>query len=124
MIPSNQSSICQKVPFFWGLLLAGVKEVSIDPHKDLITVKGTMDAKELPNYLEEKLKRSVEVVPATTAGEKDDTKDNDGGEKKEKAKAKAREEYYYCHGEVSMEYVYAPPPHIFSDENPNACSIM
>lgn len=102
--------------------MAGVKEVSIDPHKDLITVKGTMDAKELPNYLKEKLKRSVEVVPATTAGKKDDTEDNDGGEKKEKAKAK--EEYYYCHGEVSMEYVHAPPPHIFSDENPNACSIM
>lgn len=86
-----------------------MKEVSIDPHKDLITVKGTMDAKELPGYLNEKLKRCVEVVPATTAGKKDDKKDKDG-------------EYYYCHGEVSMEYVYSP--HIFSDENPNACSIM
>lgn len=103
-------------------MFAGVKEVSIDPHKDLITVKGTMDAKELPGYLKEKLKRSVEVVPAS---KKDDKKDNDGGDEEEKAKEEvSKREYYYCHGEVSMEYEYAPPPQIFSDENPNACSIM
>lgn len=63
---------------YLGLLLAGVKEVSIDPHKNLIKVKGSMDAKELPGYLKEKLKQSVEVVSATTAGKKDDEKDKDG----------------------------------------------
>ncbi|GAA0153897.1 hypothetical protein LIER_12025 [Lithospermum erythrorhizon] len=53
----------------------GVDHVSIDHQKDLVTVKGTMDVKELAHYLKEKLKRGVEIVPP---------KKEDGGDKKEK----------------------------------------
>lgn len=168
--------------------------MTIDAQKDLITVKGTMDAKELPNYLKEKLKRSVEVVPPA-GGKKDDKKDGKkdekkdekkdkdggGGEKKDKGggggdgdkgkekggdgpKAEvSKMEYmgypYYPsmpvmvghgggfgsvgggfvvpgggggggfvvpgvggQGGNVMEYVHAPQ--MFSDENPNACSVM
>ncbi|GAV69625.1 HMA domain-containing protein [Cephalotus follicularis] len=42
----------------------GVSSVNFDGTKDLVTVKGTMDVKELTPYLAEKLKRAVEVVPA------------------------------------------------------------
>jgi hypothetical protein len=56
-----------------------VKEVSVDDKKDLVTVKGTMDVKSLPNILQEKLKRSVEVVPSM----KEDTCDKASSEKKE-----------------------------------------
>ncbi|XP_010543411.1 PREDICTED: heavy metal-associated isoprenylated plant protein 3 [Tarenaya hassleriana] len=41
----------------------GVESVSIDGAKELVTVKGTMDVKELTPYLNEKLKRTVEIIP-------------------------------------------------------------
>lgn len=54
----------------------GVEEVKVDSEKDLVTVKGTMDLKDLIPYLKDKLKRNVEIVPPK--------KDDGGGEKKEK----------------------------------------
>ncbi|KAJ8623638.1 hypothetical protein MRB53_032168 [Persea americana] len=41
----------------------GVEHVAVNPQKDLVTVKGTMDAKTLPEYLKKKLERRVEIVP-------------------------------------------------------------
>ncbi|KAJ3688864.1 hypothetical protein LUZ61_018028 [Rhynchospora tenuis] len=64
--------------------IKGVKEVTVDENKDLVTVKGTMDVKSLPNILEEKLKRSVQVVPV----KKEDTGDTASTEKKEKGSEK------------------------------------
>ncbi|KAI3955631.1 hypothetical protein MKW92_047959 [Papaver armeniacum] len=58
----------------------GVDSSTIDAQKDLVTVKGTMDAKVLTAYLKEKFKRPVDVVPP----KKDDGKGKDGGDKKEK----------------------------------------
>ncbi|KAI3917160.1 hypothetical protein MKX01_003609 [Papaver californicum] len=58
----------------------GVDSSTIDSQKDLVTVKGTMDAKVLTAYLKEKLKRPVDVFPP----KKDDGKGKDGGDKKEK----------------------------------------
>ncbi|KAL6534151.1 hypothetical protein OROHE_013076 [Orobanche hederae] len=54
----------------------GVKSVKIDLQKDLVTVTGTMDVKELTAYLKDKLKRGVEVIPPK--------KDDGGGDKKGK----------------------------------------
>ncbi|XAR59709.1 hypothetical protein NMG60_11015648 [Bertholletia excelsa] len=54
----------------------GFQDISIDPKKNLVTVKGTMDMKALAETLKEKLKKPVELVPAK--------KDKDAGEKKEK----------------------------------------
>ncbi|CAK9160780.1 unnamed protein product [Ilex paraguariensis] len=64
----------------------GVDSVSIDSEKDLVTVKGKMDMKDLIPYLKGKLKRSVEVIPPAKkddggGGEK---KEKDGGDKKDK----------------------------------------
>ncbi|XP_015898502.3 heavy metal-associated isoprenylated plant protein 6 [Ziziphus jujuba] len=64
----------------------GVESVKIDDTKDLVTVKGTMDVKELVPYLSVKLKRSVEVVPpkkdeGAGGGEKKDKEG--GGDKKD-----------------------------------------
>ncbi|KAI3878094.1 hypothetical protein MKX03_014362 [Papaver bracteatum] len=58
----------------------GVDSSTIDAQKDLVTVKGTMDAKVLTAYLKEKFKRPVDVVPP----KKNDGKGKDGGDKKEK----------------------------------------
>ncbi|KAL6987365.1 hypothetical protein U1Q18_013114 [Sarracenia purpurea var. burkii] len=56
--------------------IKGVNTVTVDAQKDLVTVTGTMDAKDLAPYLKEKLRRSVDVVPPK--------KEEGGGEKKEK----------------------------------------
>ncbi|KAK4348487.1 hypothetical protein RND71_031242 [Anisodus tanguticus] len=70
----------------------GVEEVKVDSEKDLVTVKGTMDFKDLIPYLKDKLKRSVEIVPPKKddgGGEKKE-KEGGGGEKKEKVAVAGR----------------------------------
>ncbi|KAM7464188.1 hypothetical protein LguiA_032309 [Lonicera macranthoides] len=61
----------------------GVRKVTADLQKDLVTIVGTMNLKELIPSLKEKLKRSVEIVPAK--------KDDKGGEKKEGGGEKKKE---------------------------------
>ncbi|KAK3226577.1 hypothetical protein Dsin_006439 [Dipteronia sinensis] len=69
--------------------IKGVANVTVDKAKELVTVKGMMDTKELVPYLKEKLRRPVEVVaPAAKkddGGEKKDNKEAGGGEKKKEA---------------------------------------
>lgn len=116
--------------------IKGVQQVTVDAQKDLVSVKGTMDAKALPEVLKEKLKRSVEVAPPKKddggekkekGGDKKEKGDGGGGGKDDAAKAAAaaaanRMDYYavYPYG-----FEMAHAPQLFSDENPNAfCSIM
>ncbi|KAH7856195.1 hypothetical protein Vadar_033814 [Vaccinium darrowii] len=68
--------------------ITGVNSVAVDEQKDLVTVTGTMDTKELAPYLKEKLRRSVEVVPPPPPPKKEGggdqkPKEGGGGEKKE-----------------------------------------
>lgn len=149
--------------------------MGIDTQKDLVTVKGTMDAKVLAQNLNKRLKRQVEIVPPKKekgGGEGGEKKDGDGGgsgKKKgggggdnagqeENAAGIAKVEgnrmdqlmvqplgygfgygygnwnvhghgyqgygqpvYDYGGGMVG-EHIHAPQ--MFSDENPNACSVM
>ncbi|KAK4833843.1 hypothetical protein QYF36_012213 [Acer negundo] len=89
----------------------GVEDVTIDSARDLVTVKGTMDAKELAPYLEEKLKRTVEIVhPAKKlddGGEKKYNKEAAGGGENKEAGAKI--EFY---GDP-----YSQPENYWSDGN-------
>jgi len=154
--------------------------MSVDKHKDLVTVKGTMDVKALTGTLKERLNRSVEIVPTKNKNNSDNNNDdtpakdidknnteggsnsNGAGKKKKKGingNGKDKEEnvmdgmmegnkmeymgmgiggigYEYGHwvgvgigygygydaSEVVGENLHAPQ--MFSDENPNACSIM
>lgn len=165
--------------------------MNIDGGKDLVTVKGTMDPKELVPYLKDKLKRNVDVVAPKKeegnkkekdgGGEKKENKEGGGdGGKKEAAAAAAKVvevnkmdyngyhmpppsywydgnfpgqtshavevhpgygnhgyDHYMEPGYVNQGYPvqppppipfymhpHHPPPQMFSDENPNACSIM
>ncbi|CAL9078448.1 unnamed protein product [Musa textilis] len=143
--------------------IKGVQEVTVDAAKDLVTVKGTMDAKTLPAVLMDKLKRGVEVVPPKKhaggggGGEEKKDKGGDGGggekkeegggvgEKKEKegrggaekeavatattttvAEANTMDYYgrYPAYGGYGYRVEMVHAPQIFSDENPNACTIM
>ncbi|XP_068340811.1 heavy metal-associated isoprenylated plant protein 6-like [Pyrus communis] len=67
----------------------GVNNVSFDASKDLVTVKGFMDVKELVPYLKEKFRRAVEVVPPKKddSGAADNKPKDGGGDKKEKEAA-------------------------------------
>ncbi|CAL0309894.1 unnamed protein product [Lupinus luteus] len=175
----------------------GAESLNIDGGRDLITVQGTMNVKDLLPYLSEKLKRNIEVIPPKK--EKDKDKDTEGEKKVKKNKdiigdnnkqnGKKEEGavkvevnkmehhgYRYGYGYPSApiyEYPYGgessastsfarevqpsgydgnyhvdqgynqqqhygyveqpslymhtqnyPPPQMFSDENPNACSMM
>ncbi|CAN4119391.1 unnamed protein product [Withania somnifera] len=164
----------------------GYKEMKIDKQKDLVTITGSMDMKELAEMLKKHLKKEVEIVPPKKEGgeKKDKGGDNGGengkgggkgkgkgGEGNGEVKGKVKDEvgvvnggeemmimgsnvgngmqmmqqqvqfgypYPYMYGPIGpVGPVYAgdpfqnpyPPvsvhaPQLFSDENPNACSIM
>ncbi|KAF8006052.1 hypothetical protein BT93_K0368 [Corymbia citriodora subsp. variegata] len=75
----------------------GVESVTVDDSKDLVIVKGTMEANGLAPYLRDKLKRSVEVVPPkkeeAAADKKEKPASGDGGgEKDGGGKGKKKEE--------------------------------
>lgn len=70
--------------------IKGVGSVTVDAAKDLVTVKGTMDVKDLAPYLKDKLRRAVEVVPPKKEEEKKDKAGGgDVGDKKENKAAPA-----------------------------------
>ncbi|XP_022963435.1 heavy metal-associated isoprenylated plant protein 3-like [Cucurbita moschata] len=147
----------------------GVNGITIDGQKDLVTVKGTMDGKDLATYLKGKFNRSVEVVPpkkeATAAAGDKKEKDakvvssggDGGGAKMEISKmefsgysyppsafyygghAMDAQTSYPVHGFANSSSYYtnqnyvnqgyamydnSHAPQMFSDENPNACSVM
>ncbi|XP_055835510.1 heavy metal-associated isoprenylated plant protein 3-like [Solanum dulcamara] len=161
----------------------GYKEMKIDKQKDLVTVTGSMDMKELAEVLKKHLKKEVEIVPPKKEGGDKKEKGGDGGggengkggngggkgkgkggEGNGEGKGKVKDEvggggdgggemimnnnvgngmqmmqqqvqfgypYPYMYGSVYPADQLQNPypvsvhaPQLFSDENPNACSIM
>ncbi|XP_051130706.1 heavy metal-associated isoprenylated plant protein 3-like [Andrographis paniculata] len=143
----------------------GITSVTTDLQKDLVTVTGTMNVKNLTSYLQEKLKRTVDTLPPpSTAPVKKGG--GGGGEEVAKVEKVSKMEYhslnpethyaevpqmygsqyyggvqayhhpnYVNHGYGNHNYGYEyrpgpPPPYMnindqmFSDENPNGCSVM
>ncbi|KAK6144372.1 hypothetical protein DH2020_021192 [Rehmannia glutinosa] len=124
------------------------QEMKIDKQKDLVTVTGAMDMKALAENLQKQLKKGVEIVPPKKDGEKKEKggggdKGNSGGEaggfdggdgKMEANKMQAQLgafPYPFTPGPVIVgdQFHYNPypvyhAPQLFSDENPNACSVM
>ncbi|XP_022887273.1 heavy metal-associated isoprenylated plant protein 3-like isoform X2 [Olea europaea var. sylvestris] len=63
----------------------GVNSVTTDLEKDLVTVHGKMNVKELTAYLKEKLKRDIEIVTSKKDdGEGKKGKEGGGGDQEEK----------------------------------------
>ncbi|CAM8975675.1 unnamed protein product [Rhodiola kirilowii] len=128
-----------------------VESISFDKQKDLVTVKGTMDMESIRELLEKKMKRTVEVVPPKKSdGKEKETAEKkveaagDGG-KQPPPQAEfnrmtmmpmampPQPGYGYGYGygyNVGPGYPSYPiqqnlhAPQMFSDENPNACSVM
>ncbi|XP_051143833.1 heavy metal-associated isoprenylated plant protein 3-like [Andrographis paniculata] len=122
----------------------GFHHMNIERQKNLVTVTGAMDMKALVESLRRQLKKDVEIVRKegdkknnsgkTAGGCSGGGTDKDGGEKKV-------DPYPYPYpypysfvngsGTAGDPFQYNPyavgsyqAPHMFSDENPNACNVM
>ncbi|KAI8524118.1 hypothetical protein RHMOL_Rhmol13G0124700 [Rhododendron molle] len=132
----------------------GFQDMSIDEQKDQVTVKGTMDMKALAEALKERLKRPVEIVQPKKDNAEKKEKGGGGGAKKEKGgggeegktggdgggndgggQMVEENRIQYVPQEYPNTYMYGfgpgypveqyhHAPQMFSDENPNACSVM
>ena len=100
----------------------GVQSVNPDMNASTVTVKGTVDSKDLIAFISKKAGKHAEVVvPKKQKGQNQNPND---GEQKDEKKDKNKDGK-----NIGLSYPNVPPgmvyaPQIFSDENPNACSIM
>lgn len=106
---------------FFFFFFVGVNSVTIDVPKDLVTLKGTMEVNGLGPYLQEKLKRSVEVIPPKKEEAAADKKEDKpaagggGGEKDSGDGGKKKEEGNVVNVDVKkMEYGGYPAPPMMS----------
>uniref|UniRef100_A0A7N0RCZ4 HMA domain-containing protein n=1 Tax=Kalanchoe fedtschenkoi TaxID=63787 RepID=A0A7N0RCZ4_KALFE len=125
-----------------------VDSISFDKQKDLVEVRGTMDVKSICELLEKRMKRAVEIVPPKSKEDGKEKKETaqkmmeaagDGGRLAEYNRMMmmpmppaAHPGYGYGYGygqsfapgypSYPVQNVHAPQ--MFSDENPNACSVM
>eukprot|EP01018_Ginkgo_biloba_P032300 Gb_19281 [translate_table: standard] len=98
------------------LKMKGVHSAEPDFKTQKFTVKGTIDPKDLVEYIYKKAKKRAEIVPPKKEEKKGD--DGKGGDQKKEDGKKSED----AAPKYVIEYVHAPQ--LFSDENPNACSIM
>ncbi|GAU47225.1 hypothetical protein TSUD_107610 [Trifolium subterraneum] len=114
--------------------LVSVNHVTIDKEKEIVTVKGTMDAKVLVEKLKKRFKRKVEVVQPKKDKDKDkenekegnkgEKSENDGGKKNNNQKGEGGNKKGDGNSGDNNAKMEMQAPQMFSDENPNACSVM
>ncbi|KAK4256925.1 hypothetical protein QN277_006585 [Acacia crassicarpa] len=127
--------------------MKGVESTEPDLKKSEVSVKGVFEAAKLVDYVHKRTGKQVVIVKQEPEEKKEKTEEKKGeeGEKakeeeKKEGESQAKEgaeteeskvvelkknEYYYYPQRYAMEmYAYPPAPQIFSDENPNACSVM
>lgn len=117
--------------------IAGVESVETDLANDQVIVKGVVEPTRLVDSVYKRTKKQASIVKDEEKNEgekKEEEKKEDKGEKsdgKEEGKGKddmnmssdiKRSEYWPTSTYLSEYYAY--PAQIFSDENPNACSVM
>nr|GEV50078.1 heavy metal-associated isoprenylated plant protein 8-like [Tanacetum cinerariifolium] len=116
---------CAKEVKHCVLKMAGVQSVNPDMKASTVTVKGTVNSKELIAFISKKAGRHAEVVvPKKEKGQNQNQNQNDGEHKdnEKKNKDKDGKNIGLSYPNVPPDLVYAQQ--IFSDENPNACTIM
>uniref|UniRef100_A0A7N1A3K9 HMA domain-containing protein n=1 Tax=Kalanchoe fedtschenkoi TaxID=63787 RepID=A0A7N1A3K9_KALFE len=125
------------------LKIKGVEFATTDVSNNQAVVTGTIKPSELVKQLYKKTKKIAAIVPPppppeegqNKAGEEkkdvenaDTSHEGEGKDKQEEDKqedVKRNQIWPTRHyTDYVRSYVYPPPPHIFSDENPNACCVM
>ncbi|XP_076917142.1 heavy metal-associated isoprenylated plant protein 8-like [Bidens hawaiensis] len=101
--------------------MEGVQTVNVEMEKSQVTVKGTMDPKNLLEYIIKRAGRHAEIViPKNKNKDKKDGEQKDENQKNEKNKDNKNAGSPYPNAPPGLVYA----PQLFSDENPNACLIM
>ncbi|KAK4765147.1 hypothetical protein SAY86_026237 [Trapa natans] len=124
--------------------IKGVESVETDLSNDKVIVKGIVEPQKLVDYVKKRTGKQASVVKneekkeevekkeeekkdevkgdnKEADPEKKEEKEGDGKEDDEKNKIDVKKSEYW-QSKYYMEYAY--PPQIFSDENPNACTVM
>ncbi|KAK3034299.1 hypothetical protein RJ639_034103 [Escallonia herrerae] len=108
----------------------GIHSAKTDTKAQIITIEGTIESEKLLTYIRKRVHKHAEII-APKEEKKEEKKEKEvkvevkstgsrkieefKEEKKVEAKTEGRVPYF-------VHYVYAPQ--LFSDENPNACSVM
>jgi len=123
----------------------GIFDVKTDQKAESVTVEGTIEVDKLISFLRKRVHKNVEIVSIKEV-KKEEKKGKEEGKSSETTKEKdkgestkkkgdettkiieAREEHQKEEVKIKdnvpyiIHYVYAPQ--LFSDENPNSCSIL
>ncbi|GFY91647.1 heavy metal transport/detoxification superfamily protein [Actinidia rufa] len=113
--------------------IPGVESATADLANDQVIVKGIVDPTKLVDDVYKRTRKQASIVKDEEKKEEDkkeeDKKEVKEGEKKDGEEGKGEDDKKtdikkaeYWPPKYSMEHAY--PPQMFSDENPNACSVM
>ncbi|XP_021678372.1 heavy metal-associated isoprenylated plant protein 7 isoform X2 [Hevea brasiliensis] len=111
--------------------IQGVESVETDLANSQVIVKGVVDPTKLVDDVYKKTRKQASIVKdeEKKEEEKKEEEKKEEGEKKDGEEGKGEEDKKsdikrseYWSSKSYLEYVY--DPEIFSDENPNACSVM
>ena len=107
---------------------AGVESVETNLANGQVIVKGVVDPSKLVDDVYKKTRKQASIVKNEEKKE-EEKKEEKEGEKKDGEEEKAEDDKNldikrseYWPSKYNSEFAYAPQ--IFSDENPNACSVM
>uniref|UniRef100_A0A2N9GRJ1 HMA domain-containing protein n=1 Tax=Fagus sylvatica TaxID=28930 RepID=A0A2N9GRJ1_FAGSY len=113
--------------------IKGVESVETDLANNQAIVKGIVEPTMLVEQVSKKTKKQATIVKEEEKKEddkkeekkeeKEEKKDGEEGKGEDDKKSDIKRSEYWP-SKHYLEYAYAYPPQIFSDENPNACSIM
>ncbi|MQM19516.1 hypothetical protein Taro_052522 [Colocasia esculenta] len=111
--------------------MEGVESVETDLPNEQVIVKGFIDPAKLVANVYRRTRKQASIVKDEEKKEEEEKKPEEAKEKAEEKKEEGKEEddkkadvkkLEYWPPRYYVEYAYAPQ--IFSDENPNACSVM
>ncbi|KAJ4980720.1 hypothetical protein NE237_031557 [Protea cynaroides] len=108
--------------------IEGVESVATDIANNQVMVKGVLDEVKLAENVYKKTRKQVSILKDEEKKEEEkkedkrEKKEGEEGKGEEENKADAKKIEYYA-SKYYMQY-YEYPPQFFSDENPNACSVM
>nr|KYP52139.1 hypothetical protein KK1_026053 [Cajanus cajan] len=109
--------------------IKGVESVETDFANDQVIVKGVIDPAKLVDHVYKRTKKQASIVKNEEKKEEEKKEEEKKEEKKEGEENKGEEENKteikrseYWPSKNYNDYAYAPQ--FFSDENPNACSVM
>ncbi|KAL6546864.1 Heavy metal-associated isoprenylated plant protein 7 [Orobanche minor] len=114
--------------------IKGVESVTADVNNDQVTVKGVVDPDKLVNDIHNKTGKQASIVKDEEKKKEEKKKKVDDKKEEKQEENKQVEEEDDEKTDIIKRFEYLPPkyyytdyayaPQFFSDENPNACSVM